>query len=140
MDDQIYAEDVNYWKTSKKTSADTWLDKAVELIEQFGGTVNAAAYGKAGSGSAYMIGFSYGDEKYKIIFPILPSKTGNEKAARVQSATLLYYDVKAKILTARILGVRTAFFSYLMLPDGRTLSQISTPKLGENIPTFLLHE
>lgn len=131
-----YAEDINYWQSSQ-TSPDTWIDKACKLIEQFGGTVLADGYGKSNGRAAYMVGFAFRDENYKIVFPVLPTKGGNERAARIQAATLLYHDVKAKVLMASIMGVRTAFFSYMMLTDGRTVTQLANPELADAFPKLL---
>lgn len=133
MDYQLpYAEDINYWQTSKG-SPDMWVDKAVKIIESFGGNVLAEGYGKSNGRAAYMITFAFEDEEYRIVFPVLPTKGSNERAARVQAATLLYHDVKAKLLNASILGVRNAFFQYLLLTDGRTVSQLATPELSQEI-------
>lgn len=131
-----YAEDINYWQSSQ-TSPDTWIDKACKLINQFGGTVLAEGYGKSQGRAAYMVGFSFDDENYKIVFPVLPTRGTNERAARIQAATLLYHDVKAKLLTSTIMGVRTAFFQYLMLTDGRTVTQLSNPEIADSFPKLL---
>lgn len=131
-----YAEDINYWQSSQ-TAPDTWIDKAVKLIENFGGDVLGEGYGKSNGRAAYLITFDYEDEVYKVIFPVLPTKGTNERAARIQAATLLYHDVKAKLLLATIMGVRTAFFQYLMLPDGRTVTQLSNPEIADSFPKLL---
>jgi hypothetical protein len=69
---------------------------------------------------------------------VLPSEKGNELAARRQAATMLYHDTKAKCLSAVVLGTRIAFFSYLLLPDGRTAAEASFPELAEGIPDLFL--
>jgi len=51
---------------------------------------------------------------------------------------MLYHDVKTKCLKAAIFGARTAFFEYLVLPDGRMVSQVSNPELSDISPMFLL--
>jgi hypothetical protein len=134
----MYAEDVgNYWKTSK-TSPDTWLAKAKREIARAGGEVLAEAFGsEAGGRSAYMLGFKFNGEQFKVVWPVLPSKGGDDRAARIQAATMLYHDVKARAVSAKVLGVRTAFFSYLMLPDGRTAAQAATPELLDALPKLL---
>lgn len=131
-----YAEDINYWQTSKG-SPDVWIDRATKLITTFGGTVLSEGYGKNDNRAAFMLTFEYEGEWFKIIFPVLPTRGSNERAARVQAATLLYHDVKAKILLATIMGMRTAFFSYLMLPDGRTVTQLSNPDIADSFPKLL---
>ena len=54
----IYAEDVNYWKTSR-TSPDAWLAKAKREVARAGGQVLAAGCGSDGERAAYMLAFSF---------------------------------------------------------------------------------
>lgn len=132
-----YAEDVNYWKTGT-SSPGTWIERVSRLIEGFKGKVYTHAFGKDDQGSgAFMIFFKIGPDNFKIIWPVLPSRSRNEEAARRQAATLLYHDVKAKCLRAAVFGTRSAFFQYLMLPDGRTAEQASVPELAAGIPVAL---
>ena len=133
----IYAEDVNYWKTSR-TSPEAWLEKAKREVVKAGGQVLAEGFGSDGERAAYMLAFSFGDERFKAVWPVLTSKSGNERSARVQAATLLYHDVKAKSVMAKVLGFRAAFFSYLMLPDGRTMVEMATPELVRAFPKLLM--
>ena len=84
-----------------------------------------------------MIAFSIGKDKFKVVFPVLDSKTGKAVAAKRQAATMLYHDIKAKCMVASVLGAKAAFFSYLMLPDGRTASEVATPELAQNFPLLL---
>lgn len=133
----IYAEEVNYWKTSR-TSPDRWIDKAKREIARAGGNVLGEAFGsESGGRSAYMLAFEFSGEKFKVVWPVLPTKTGNGAAARIQAATMLYHDVKAKAVKAKVFGFRAAFFCYLALPDGRTMSEISAPELIESVPKLL---
>lgn len=48
-----YAEDCNYWKTSS-TSADTWIDKTVALIEEAGGEVSSRFSGTDSGGRTFI--------------------------------------------------------------------------------------
>ncbi len=66
----------------------------------------------------------------------VPTRKGNERAARIQAATFIYHDVKARCVSARILGKRAAFFTYLMLPDGRTAAQAAAPELLVALPAI----
>lgn len=131
-----YAEDVNYWQTGK-SSPDTWIDNAQKEIKAIGGKILAWAFGmEASTGrAAYMMEFDLGSERFKIVWPVLPSRTGkNEASARIQAATMLYHDVKARCVSAKVIGKRSAFFSYLMLPDGRSVASVTTPELAEQLP------
>lgn len=131
-----YAEEVNYWKTSR-TSPDTWLEKAKREIARAGGKVLAEGFGSDNDRAAYMLAFEFTGERFKAIWPVLPSKSGDDRAARIQAATMLYHDVKARAVSAKVLGIRAAFFSYLLLPDGRTAAEVATPELVEAMPKLL---
>ncbi len=133
-----YAEDVNYWKTSK-SSPDTWMERARRQIEKLGGKVLAEGFGSEPTTgrAAYMLAFDLDSERFKVVWPVLPSKTGNERAARVQAATLLHHDIKAKAISSAVLGTRVAFFSFLALPDGRTAADIAAPELVRLVPAIL---
>ena len=133
-----HAEDVNYWKTGR-SAPDAWLDRAKKEIEKAGGHHLGEGFGSdAATGrSAYMIAFELEGDQFKIVWPVLPSRGENERAARVQAATMLYHDVKARCVSAKVRGARAAFFSYLLLPDGRTAAGASVPELVDVVPTWL---
>jgi hypothetical protein len=133
MAEEIYAEDVNYWQTST-SSYDTWIDRAKREIEQIGGKVTAEAFGNMAGRSAFMLSFALSRDQFKITWPVLKSKTGKEKAAKIQAATMLYHDVKAKCVSAKVLGVRAAFMTYLVLPDGRSASEAASSELVNLLP------
>ena len=42
--EKVFAENVNYWKTSK-SSSDTWIDRTKGQIEQLGGRVLMEGFG-----------------------------------------------------------------------------------------------
>ena len=86
--------------------------------------------------SAFMLAFKIDDEQFKVVWPVLPSKSGNERAARIQAATMLYHDVKARCVSAKVLGPRAAFFNYLVLPDGRTTVEAASPELVDMLPAL----
>jgi len=134
-----YAENVNYWQTSQ-TSPDSWIDKTKKLLEGFGGNVLVEAFGNEPTSghAAFMLLFEIEGDKFKVIWPVLTSQSGKERAARIQAATLLYHDVKAKCLTARVFGARRAFFQYWQLPDGRAASDLAGPELLQAIPALFL--
>lgn len=135
--DLPYAEDINYWKTSKSTP-DTWLDKAEGVIEGLGGQVSVRAKGKTNGKTAFLMEFTFNPEKFRIVWPVLPSERGDTRSAERQAATLLYHDVKARSLRASIFGNRSAFFDFLQLEDGRTVTQLSSQELIDYIPKALM--
>ncbi len=129
-----FAEDTQYWQTGK-SSPDTWIECARKLITELGGTIQAEAFGQDAQGrAAYMLGFTVGDEHFRVVWPVLTPRKGNVKAARIQAATMLYHHVKAACMSSVVLGGRAAFFAHMMLPDGRTAGQVATPELAEMEP------
>lgn len=133
-----FAEDVgHYWKTSK-SSPDVWIDRAKKQVEKLGGIVLAEGFGNEplANHSAYMLAFKINDDHFKVVWPVLPSRTDNEKAARVQAATMLYHDIKAKSISSAVLGIRAAFLSFLVLPTGQSAGEMSTPELLRAIPSL----
>lgn len=136
-----YAEDLNYWKTSKR-SADTWIEMAQREIEKAGGLFHGEAFAAdaAGGRAAYVIKFSLAGDDFRITWPVLESKSGNGQAAKVQAATMMYYDIKARCLSARVLGARVSFMSFLILPDGRTAGQASSDDFMRMMPKMLVVE
>lgn len=135
--DLPFAEDIGHYWLTGSSSPDIWIEKAKKQIEEVGGVINADAYGSVEGRAAFMIAFSIDSSKFKVVFPILESRTGKTMAAKRQAATMLYHDIKAKCMVASVLGSKTAFFSYLMLPDGRTASEVATPELAQNFPLLL---
>ncbi|MBA7553645.1 hypothetical protein ES705_46239 [subsurface metagenome] len=132
-----YAEDIgHYWQTSQ-SSPDQWMQKTRKLIENLGGKVIAEGFGATDQTSAYMMAFELTGQKYKVVWPVLPSATGKTLAAKRQAATLLYHDIKAKAMTASVLGTEVAFFSYMVLSDGRTASELTKPELSQSFPLQL---
>lgn len=122
---EFYAEDMPYWKTSK-AGVDTWLEKAKEEIKRAGGVVRSTMYGDDELGrAAFVIWFRFGQDEFKMVWPVLKSKTGNLQAAKVQAITMLYHTVKARAVEIRVRGARAAFYGDLLLTDGRTASEVS---------------
>ena len=138
MTDKLpYAEDIgHYWKTGS-SSPEVWIDKAKKVITDLGGKVVAEGFGSANGRAAYMLAFSLENQNFKVVWPILPTYKGEEIAARRQAATLLYHDIKAKAMTASVMGAQTAFFSYMSLPDGRTASELVAPEVITRFPLLL---
>ena len=133
-----YGEEIgHYWQTSR-TAPDTWIERAKKVLSDAGGKILTDAYGATADGrAAFMLIFKIGDSTFKLVWPVLPSSTGNEKAAKIQAATLLYHDVKAKAVAATVMGAETAFFSYLLLQDGRVTSELALPELHDVFPKLL---
>src|SRR5690606_12084770 len=131
--DKLYAEDVNYWKSST-SSPDTWIDKAKTEIKRVGGKVTGELVGSVDGKTAFMLMFELDSERYEIKWPVLQSKTGNERAAKIQAATALYHDVKARCVARKFLRSRATFMPFLLLPNDVTCNEASTPQLSEQLP------
>ena len=132
-----YAEDVkHYWQTSQ-SSPDVWIGRAKKVIQNLGGDILADGFGSVGGQAAYMLAFKFEEQEYKVVWPVLPTHCNREIPAKRQAATMLYHDVKAKAMAASVLGVKVAFFSYMMLPDGRVNSELATLKLVAAFPKLI---
>lgn len=117
--ERTYADDLPYWKTSR-SHPDTWLEKAGREIERAGGevTLQLAVQNTARGEAAFMIGFILDGDDFRIEWPVLtPKRPADLRWARVQTATMVYHDVKARCVSARVHGARRAFCAYLILPD-----------------------
>lgn len=138
---EIFGEDVNYWKTSTK-SPDSWLEDTKSLIQSIGGKILSDMIATMDGKTAIAVTFIIAEDRYKIIYPILAiRKEADRLAAKRQAATAMYHEVKALIVSAKFRGIRGAFHSYLVLPDGRTAGDLSAPEIVQAIPTpFLLPE
>jgi hypothetical protein len=132
-----YAEDIgHYWQTGS-SPPDTWIDKAKKVIQDMGGQITADGFGSAGGRAAFMLQFKIKENLYKVVWPVLPSSTGKDASAKRQAATLLYHDVKAKAMTASVLGAEVAFFQYMALPDGRVVTELARPELADAFPKLI---
>lgn len=133
-----YAHDMNYWQTSK-SPAGAWIDKSIDLIEKHGGHVLMSAKGNHMESTAYCIEFTFNDEKFKAVWPVLESKyTNEEKACERQAATMLYHDIKARCMKLAIFGARYTFFDMILLEDGRIAGQLSNDEIINHSAQFLL--
>jgi len=137
MNKKLTAEDLNFWQTGK-SSPDKWIESTKKQIKTLGGSDIHEAFGSDGDGrAAFMIGFRLQEERFSVVWPVVQSRSRNERAERVQAATMLYHYVKAVSLYSIIVGPRSAFFSHLLLPDGRVANQVATPELADHFPKLL---
>jgi hypothetical protein len=136
-----FAEDINYWK-SGSSSPDKWLTDIESMIKKAGGVTVGYGWGldDAINRGAWIYQFRFKEDAFKIIWPVLNCRyTGGEIAAKRQAATMLYHDIKAKLMAASVLGTRRAFFSNLLLPNGKTVADLkdhpqSLPSIFESVP------
>lgn len=61
-----------------------------------------------------------------------------ELITRVQAATMLYHDVKSRCVSARVMGIRSAFMGYLLFENGQTASQMSNADYLMLVPNILM--
>lgn len=113
MSDRPYAETMNYWKTSKG-SPDSWIEKTIVLIEEFGAELISNAFGneRATGRASFLIRFKFKGQTFSIVWPVLQSEFGDDTAARRQAATMVWHDTKAKLISANVIGFRNAFMPW----------------------------
>lgn len=144
----VYAESVNYWKTGT-SSPDTWIDKAKDEIRAVGGLVTGtAAMDTEGGGAAFALLFTLEGENYRVNWPVLPLDTrkrrtpaqlkADERAAKIQAATFLHHDIKAKCMVVKVMGASAAFFQYRMLPTGATVAELGFRGEQVTVPSAML--
>ena len=129
---KLEIENLPYWKSSN-SSPDTWIDRTIKLILDFDGEVINQAQGmdyKSGM-AAFQIIFKLQGDTFKIVFPVLePKKQADMRSAKIQAATILYHDIKARLVSSKILGARSVFFGNLLLENGVTASELENPELS----------
>lgn len=141
MVETVFAEDINYWQTSR-TSPAAWLEKSARLVTLAGGQVLMHAVGNDPftNRESYALIFGFEGDRFKVVWSALPLKKSTENkelAAKRQAATLLYHEVKSRCMIAKVKGFRQAFFAHFMLPDGRVASEVSSSELMELDTSFL---
>ena len=129
---KLEIENLPYWKTSN-SSPDTWMDRTIKLIIDFGGELINQAQGmdyKSGM-AAFQIIFKLQGDTFKIVFPVLePKKQSDMRSAKIQAATILYHDIKSRLVSSKILGARSVFFGNLLLENGVTAAELENPELS----------
>jgi hypothetical protein len=138
MRKSVHAEDFPYWKTSK-SSAETWRNNAAVEIKRAGGDIVSAGDIMLEGRSTVFITFKIDGEEYRVQYPVLQSRTKNEVAAKIQAATAMYHDIKARCNSLRWTGARIAFGGYRLLPSGLTDGQLSTPELASQLLPLPAH-
>lgn len=136
----IYAEDVDYWKTGQRRSVSQWLDLAESQLVKHGAKDIMRATGTDAGHVTYLFAFVLNDQRFKMVWPVLPCRKKsdpNTESAKVQAATSLYHEIKNCVVIGNRYGKRTGFFSYQMLPDGRTVRELAAPELSGNIAGLL---
>lgn len=131
----VDAKDLPYWKTGK-SSPDEWLRKASQQIEEAGGKITERAIAMQYGREVVLLGFTLDDDNFRVVWPVLAHESADNQAAVRQAATMLYHDVKARCVAARVKGARWAFHAELVLPDGRMAGALSDSDLLLQLPAM----
>ncbi|MBW7995385.1 MAG: hypothetical protein FVQ81_02195 [Candidatus Glassbacteria bacterium] len=92
-----------------------------------------------GHGKCYLFVFELEGGSFRLMWPVLPVRSEkDELAAQRQACTMIFHDVKARCVTADVLGARSAFLGYLLLPGGKTASELTDPELAADLSGLLL--
>ena len=125
-----YAQDVNYWKTGRSDSMAV-LQKAADQLAEVNGTIETQVFGMHNGQEAIIFGFKIDGTAYRINWPVLPSKRPDEDDhidRHRQAAAFVFHDVKARCMTAKVLGARRAFVGYLVdRKTGQTVAELANP-------------
>jgi hypothetical protein len=82
---KIEAEKLPYWKTSR-TSSDTWIAKAVQVLKGVGATDINEAFLSQNSVATYVLAFMLNGSKFRMAWPVLePRVAADMPAARIQT-------------------------------------------------------
>jgi len=137
---KVFAQDVDYWKTGSKRSVSQWVDLARGQLVSHGAKNIVYAEGDQDGMAAFMFEFSLGDDRHRIVWPVLPARGGDatsEQSARIQAVTTLYHDIKACCVKAARYGNRSGFFSFRLLPDNTTVQQMTDADLMHSLPRIM---
>lgn len=122
-----FAEELPYWKTGQ--SADKAISEAKSAITKNGGKITGEGFGMTDNQGAFFLQFEMHGEEFRYVEQIMQSKTGNERAAKIQAAASLKHAIKARVNEAMRHGARRAFMSSLLLPNGQIIHQQSNESL-----------
>lgn len=140
--DLPYSHTVPYFKTSRAAS-DSWIGKTKDLLKRIGATDLKEGFLAGDDFATFALSFRVGADSFRVAWPVLPVKDPrDEPAARVQAATLVYHECKARCLAATILGPRPAFVSYLLLSGGKTVMESTSQAIETAVRSagFLEHK
>ncbi|MHC1733425.1 MAG: hypothetical protein AB9888_15510 [Bacteroidales bacterium] len=134
------AEYTNYWRSSRNP-AEYWIDKAVAELKKIDATIKSQYFGDEDGKSAYVLTVSIEGNDYRIVWPVMPceyASDDNRKAARVQAATMIYHDIKARCISSQAIGIRTAFMPFLVVNNGKSLCELDTEEIVAYLPALFL--
>ena len=126
---KTYAEDLPYWQTSR--SSDKALDEAKKNIAEAGGKITGEGFMMTDGVSAFMLQFEIDGDTFRYVEPVIESKNGNTKSAKIQAAASLKHTIKSRCVEARRKGAKKAFIGEMLLSTGQTINEMDTPELAE---------
>ncbi|MEM7737606.1 MAG: hypothetical protein AAF267_17640 [Deinococcota bacterium] len=124
MDETLYAEDMNYYKTGKQ-NPETILQEVVAMIENAGGAVTHYAFLYQNGQDFVIMQWEFGNTQFRKHYPVLPQKTPSKSilAAKRQAVTALKHYVKSRVLDVRYDGFEAAFAGSAVY-QGRTVEEL----------------
>lgn len=121
-----------------------WLEKAADEVRAVAGNVKGVSEITTDAGSVvFVMIFDLGGDRFKVQWPVLTPRVMhpvNAKSAKIQAATALYHDVKARCVTLKFLGSRDAFMPFLLLEGGKTVSEAVPEVFLRALPEVVNHE
>jgi len=133
------AERANYWQSSR--SADAAIKVAITELEKIGGKILTYAYGWQDGRAAHVMTYEIGGLTFRTMWPVLKNHKGEiVDAAKVQAAVAMKHEIKARCVSYKWRGLVGAFGSDLIMPNGRTVAELSAPELLDLYPKMLKGE
>lgn len=127
MTELPYAEDCPYWKTGRSDPS-TIMGQITQMIEDNGGKILQELQGTVAGKAGFLLEFELDGDTYRVTWPVLESRYENPDrsfplAAKRQAVTFMKHDIKAKVMSAKVLGARAAFSPYLITERGATVME-----------------
>lgn len=103
-----------------------------KMFEKYGVTQYSFARGISNDGPAYQVRFVLNEKPYKMMLEGLGADNVKEEEKIAQIQRVLYYQIKSMFeLSTVFLTAEQVFFSFLELPEGRTVYEVAFPKMEQ---------
>jgi len=100
------------------------------LFEKYGVQQYSFSRGLTEDGPAYQVRFVLNEKPYKMLLVGLVAEKVEDEEKIAQIQRVLYYQIKSLFELATVfLSVDQVFFTFLELPEGKTVYEVARPRL-----------